>query len=234
MRREKLIIFVKAPRPGHVKTRMAKTIGDAASVSAYRTLVKVLINRLRKLSEIELRFSPDDAYSEIQPWLSADWSAHPQGDGDLGQRLELAITTAFDSGHEKVVIIGSDCPFVSEGDIRSAWAALSDHDLVLGPATDGGYWLIGLRQPASSLFKQIDWSTSSVFQTTLQRARNAGLSIKVLRELSDVDTESDWKQFLTATKMSEDTRMVGCAPPCAGKDIVVARAMLPGSCAETN
>ena len=191
----KLIIFLKAPRAGSVKTRLARTLGADAACAAYRELVETLLGNLAKLSEVELRFTPDDAESEIRSWLRKGWSARPQSEGDLGCRLRRAFDEAFLAGATNVVIIGSDCPEVCATDIREAWRELRAHDVVIGPAVDGGYWLIGLRQPQPQLFEGISWSSEKVLGETMQRAKAAGLRIQVLRILMDVDTEVDWRAF---------------------------------------
>ena len=196
MRQEQLVVFVKAPRIGTVKTRLAKSIGAAAALNAYRCLVETLLGNLESLPEVELRFSPDDAFSEIQPWLRDGWRIQPQGNGDLGGRLQRALGENFSVGAKRVVIIGSDCPSVNVSDVRAAWSALASHDAVLGPARDGGYWLIGLNASQPLLFENIPWSTDAVLRETLARAKSTGLRVHHLRELSDVDTEADWKEFL--------------------------------------
>src|SRR5438874_3754289 len=198
MSEEKLIVFVKAPRPGAVKTRLAKAIGAPAARSAYCHLVETLVNQLQGLSGVELCFSPDDAANEVLHWLKEGWTIHPQGNGDLGQRLQSAFHRAFHAGAKCVAIIGSDCPAVRVEDIREAWGGLETHDVVLGPATDGGYWLIGLRQLQPNLFRGVQWSTENVFAATIQRVRHAGLSLHLLRELVDVDTDREWRAFLAA------------------------------------
>ena len=195
---EKLIVFVKAPRPGAVKTRLAKVIGAPAAGAAYRQLVETLLNQLQGLGGVEVCFSPDDAASEVQHWVKKGWTSSPQGDGDLGQRLKSAFQRAFHAGAKRVAIIGSDCPAVRVEDIREAWGGLETHDVVLGQATDGGYWLIGLRQLQPSLFRGVPWSTKDVFTETVRRAQHAGLSVRLLRELADVDTDRDWRAFLAA------------------------------------
>jgi rSAM/selenodomain-associated transferase 1 len=200
MTSNKLIIFVKAPRPGFVKTRLASTIGASEAVRAYRRLVETLLGRLANLTTVELRYSPDDALREIQPWLRPDWEARPQTLGDLGQRLNSAFAETFGAGSERVVIIGSDCPEVEPADIQKAWTALLAHDVVLGPATDGGYWLIGLRQSQPFLFQDMAWSTAAVMPETLKRIQAARLGVHLLRPLSDIDTEADWSRFLHAGK----------------------------------
>ena len=195
--RDKLIVFVKAPRPGTVKTRLAAALGDDAACLAYRTLVETLLQNLAPLNEVELRYTPDDAAKEIEPWLRAGWKSQPQGDGDLGERLKRAFAESFRNGFQRVVIIGSDCPQVSPQDIAEAWSALGESDVALGPATDGGYWLIGLCAEQPALFCDMPWSMSGVFNETLRRAEELNLKASTLRTLSDVDTLTDWQKFQT-------------------------------------
>ena len=195
---DRLIIFVKAPRLGTVKTRLAQGIGSEAAAAAYCTLVETLLQNLATLPEVELRCAPDDGAGEIEPWRRTHWRVRPQGHGDLGERLAGAFADAFAGGAQRVVIIGSDCPRVTAQDIADAWTALGRQEVVLGPATDGGYWLIGLRSPQLALFQEIHWSTDAVFRETKARACAAKLSVHLLRELSDVDTESDWQEYLAS------------------------------------
>ena len=197
---QNLIVFIKAPRPGTVKTRLAETMGAAEACAVYQRLVKLLLDQLADLENVELCFTPDDANSEIKPWARPTWRRVAQGSGDLGCRLNQAFRRAFDQGAKRAVIIGSDCPDVGVEDIQAAWTALWSHDVVLGPATDGGYWLIGLREPHPELFEGISWSTGEVMRQTLERTRAAGLKTHLLRELADVDTEADWRRFLRRTE----------------------------------
>ena len=192
----RLIVFLKAPRASAAKTRLATTLGAAEACAAYRRLVETLLPQLAALENVELCFAPDDAGSEIMPWAQKTWRLTAQGTGDLGSRLDRAFRRAFDEGAKRIVIIGSDCPEIVASDIQAAWTALLSHDVVLGPATDGGYWLIGLRAPKSDLFANIPWSTNDVLRETLNRCRAAGLTTRLLRELTDVDTEADWRRFL--------------------------------------
>ena len=193
----KLVIMVKAPRPGAVKTRLARTLGDDPACRAYRELVDCLVRNLAGLSPVELRFTPDDAKSEIQSWLAPGWTAAAQGPGDLGQRLQRAVRDSIAAGPVRLVIVGSDCPWIGAEDIREAWERLADQDLVLGPARDGGYWLIGVNRPQPALFANIAWSTEAVFGQTMERARALGLRVHCLRELSDVDDAVGWGAFKT-------------------------------------
>jgi rSAM/selenodomain-associated transferase 1 len=193
---EKLIVFLKAPRPGSVKTRLARALGAEAACDAYRRLVTVLLNQLAAVQGLELCYSPDDALAEIKPWLREGWRSAPQGDGNLGDRLGAAFDRAFREGALRVVIIGSDCPTVTPADIHAAWDGLRSHDVVLGPASDGGYWLLGLRRPQPSLFRDIPWGDATVLQRTLEHVSQSGLSVALLREQRDIDTVEDWRSFL--------------------------------------
>lgn len=201
MAKDQLIVFLKAPRPGTVKTRVAQTTGAERACSIYRELVETVLRKLSPLKEVELCFAPDDASSEIQPWLRPGWTARPQGEGDLGARLTRAFASTFADGAERVVIIGSDCPEVKTADIRAAWKELRTHDLVVGPAVDGGYWLIGLRTPQADLFRDISWSSDQVLAQTLAQARKQALRIQVLRILTDIDTEEDWNAYVSENRL---------------------------------
>ena len=187
----RIIIFVKAPRPGFVKTRLAAAIGNEAARNAYRRLAETVVANLAPLPHTELRFTPDDAENEIAHWLSDDWTARPQGEGDLGERMHRAFIEA----KGPAIIIGSDCPQVELSDLRTAAKTLQARDAVIGPATDGGYWLIALNAPCPALFENIKWSTSDVLPKTLEKANEAGLSVQLLRELTDVDTGEDWERW---------------------------------------
>jgi rSAM/selenodomain-associated transferase 1 len=192
----RLLIFVKAPRPGRVKTRLAETLGPNAACRAYCRMVDRLLSRLAGLDPVQLCFAPDDAAQEIRPWLQPNWRSTPQGPGDLGQRLERAFLDTFASGAQRVVVIGSDCPYVTAEDIETAWSALRDHDMVIGPAEDGGYWLLGLTANQPSLFQAIPWSSDRVFRETMIEAEKLGLKVHTLRTLADLDTAAEWETFL--------------------------------------
>ena len=146
--------------------------------------------------EVEIRFAPDDAAPEITPWLRPGWRTVPQGGGDLGARMSRAFADAFADGCTGVVVIGTDCPYFTAEDLRAAWDALVDQDVVVGPAEDGGYWLLGTSAPRPGLFADIAWSSSTVLADTLSIARSAGLSVRLLRRLNDIDTAQDWERHV--------------------------------------
>jgi rSAM/selenodomain-associated transferase 1 len=196
---QQLIVFLKAPRPGEVKTRLAREIGPEAACAAYCRMVERLFEQISTLENVELRFTPDDAAEEFRHWQRSGWRLAPQGDGDLGSRLQRAFVDAFNEGLKRVVVIGSDCPTLTLQDIEAGWAALDKRDLVIGPARDGGYWLIGLRASHPDLFEGIDWSSANVLVQTIRKAETEGLTIARLRDLNDIDTRRDWEEFLRST-----------------------------------
>ena len=198
-----LVIFVRAPRPGTVKTRIAAELGADQALGAYRSMLDELTGRLGTLGTVELRVTPDGSGSELTPWTAPGWRLADQVTGDLTDRLVRAFARAFAAGHERVAVIGSDCPTVAPEDIHAAWQALDVVDLVLGPATDGGYWLIALRHPEPRLFHDIPWSTGAVLDATRARARALGLSVSLLRERHDLDNAADWQAHRSQ-------------PPCVG------------------
>jgi uncharacterized protein len=206
--RRLLIVFVKAPRAGNVKTRLAQRVGAEAACLIYQVLVGNLLRHIDSLGSVQLRFSPDDAERDIHPWRHKGWTLAPQGSGDLGRRLMAAFREAFAAGFERVAIIGSDSPELTSEDIQAAWDALDTHDLVLGPTKDGGYWLIALRRlvprrKIAQLFQGIPWSTERVFNQTIEQARAADMHVNCLRELHDIDTEQDWKAYLRRNAFAE-------------------------------
>ena len=194
--KERLIVFLKAPRPGSVKTRLAKTVGPERACAIYRELLDRVIANLAGITDVEVRFTPDNAGGEIAHWVQKNWRARPQGCGHLGERLQRAFADSFSEGFERVIVVGSDCPHVSKNDIRHAVGELDSHDAVIGPAVDGGYWLIGLRAPQPELFREIAWSSNQVLAQTLGHAKTLGLRTRLLRLLSDIDTEEDWNAYV--------------------------------------
>jgi len=196
MPRSLVIVFAKAPRPGFVKTRIAEKVGDefAASVSSF--LYLQVASALIEMQQVEFRITPDDSKSEFPQRLWDSWTQEPQGGGDLGLRLVRAFAEAFLRGVERVAIIGSDCPDFTEEDIHEAWEELDSHDVVIGPAKDGGYWLIALKEQHPELFAGIAWSSPSVLAQTRAIAEGQGMKVKLLRELSDIDTFEDWQAYM--------------------------------------
>jgi rSAM/selenodomain-associated transferase 1 len=190
-------LFLKAPRPGTVKTRLAASVGEAEAVRIYRGLAERQLNALERKPDrrIEIHYAPEGAESEMRAWLGEDLDCLPQCEGDLGDRLAYAVERAFQSGAKHVFCLGADCPALEESHIQQAGKALRDVDVVFGPATDGGYYLLALKACHPCLFRDIPWSTSNTLEVSRLRASAAGLSVALLKQESDVDTLEDWQRF---------------------------------------
>jgi hypothetical protein len=193
--KERVILFTRYPIPGKTKTRLIPALGPEGSCDLHRHLVHHLLRRLEPYTassrvSLEIRFEGGSS-SLMEQWLGAGLSYLPQGEGDLGLRMERAFGEAFDQGDERVVLIGSDCPTLTGKILAEALAGLHDTDIVLGPARDGGYYLIGLRKPVPGLFQNMPWGTDQVLAETRQAAERQGLKIQLLESLSDVDRPED-------------------------------------------
>lgn len=195
-----VIVLLKAPRPGRVKTRLAATLGDALALAVYRQLAERQVRALPRDWPAVICFAPPGAAAEMTAWLAP--LAPPatvfraQATGDLGARLAAAGAAAFAGGATAVLLIGGDCPALDEPLLRTAAETLLQPgtDAVLGPAVDGGYVLLGLRAPAPGIFSGIDWSTARVLDQTRARLAAAGLRRRELPVLADLDDETDWRR----------------------------------------
>ncbi|MBI2497830.1 MAG: TIGR04282 family arsenosugar biosynthesis glycosyltransferase [Opitutae bacterium] len=182
-----VMTFLKAPRPGTVKTRLGREMGFAEATAVYRDLAEQQLRRIPDEFRTEIHYAPHGAVGEMRAWLGRKFNYRVQRSGDLGQRMRHAFAHAFERGCQSIIAIGSDCPELDEPCLRRAAALLATVDVVLGPATDGGYYLIGLRRPAPRLFEEIEWSTATVLATTLERVRECQLTHALLREMEDID-----------------------------------------------
>ncbi|MDH5297619.1 MAG: TIGR04282 family arsenosugar biosynthesis glycosyltransferase [Desulfobulbaceae bacterium] len=197
--REWLLLFTRYPEPGQAKTRLIPALGAEGAAVLQRRMAETVIGRIAELCRerpvrFEIRYTGGDE-QRVRNWLGSAGPGRLQGDGDLGARLERGFAAAFARGGERVVTVGSDCPDLSPAIIGQGFDALMDHDLVLGPSPDGGYYLIGLRSPQPALFADMEWGTDSVLPRTLSRARALGLSVARLETLVDVDRPEDLKYF---------------------------------------
>lgn len=193
----RLLIFVKEPIPGQVKTRLAAEIGADAACQVYRRCVERTLERLSVLrDEITLYVEPAEAIGGIQAWLGSAWPVQPQRGATLGERLAHATDRTFAEGMHRVIVIGTDSPWLDGVLIEEAFSAMEQADLVLGPAVDGGYYLVGLAKPAPGLFRGIAWSTSQVLDQTLATARTLGRTASLLPEGYDIDRRTDLQRWM--------------------------------------
>lgn len=219
-----LIIFLKEPIAGKVKTRLAATTGHEEAVKRYKAMVEVLLQQLEGLSNTHVRFcyAPDDADDAIRFWIlpllrgdvikrSRDFlftpTKHapaftidftPQGEGDLGERLERATAHAFASGAKKVAIIGSDCVHCGSRWINAAFLQTKEDSCVLGPCGDGGYYLLATSSHQPALFHDIPWSSEHTLAETVKAAEKANLAITHLPPLQDIDDEESWDEAMNS------------------------------------
>jgi rSAM/selenodomain-associated transferase 1 len=195
-----LLIFAKAPTPGRVKTRLATRIGESAATAAYRRLANqtAAAAATAKVDRVTVYYDPPGNEPETMVRLllgHEHWLYTPQAQGDLGVRLRQAFAATLTIA-QRVVIIGTDCPQLDGALITSAFSALRETPLVLGPACDGGYYLIGLSCLHPELFTDIAWSTSTVLEQTLARASIASITPHILPMLEDVDDEPSYRRWL--------------------------------------
>jgi uncharacterized protein len=186
-----LLVFIKNPRFGRVKTRLARTIGDAEALRIYYVLLEK--TRRAALGTTARRWLFYSDFAEKQDdWPNTDFEKRVQAQSpDLGQRMASAFREAFADGAKRAVIIGSDCPEISPEILDMAFQQLENEDFVLGPATDGGYYLLGMRRFQPEIFEGVAWSTAAVLAQTMGIIQSLGQSVALLPELADVDTEAD-------------------------------------------
>lgn len=187
-------VFVKAPVAGRVKTRLAAAVGPERAAELYRRLGRQVVSGAGSDAyQTSVWYAPRAGGRLVREWLDGLGVPrfHPQPGGDLGSRLCAAFARHFSEGARRVVIIGSDCPGVDRQVISEAFAALDHHDVVLGPARDGGYYLIGMQALHEPLFRGMPWSSFAVLNETSAAARALGLTCHLLSPLRDVDTMAD-------------------------------------------
>lgn len=196
-RREVVIVFLKAPVPGRVKTRLMPRLNAEEAAALYRAMAEDLLERLDRLRAVDLllRVTPPSKMESMRRWLGKNRRLEPQRGSDLGARLAASFRAAFRSGYERVVIVGSDVPQVTSKTVRVALSLLRRHDVVIGPSPDGGYYLIGLCKPRPELFTHMPWSTSTVLPDTLRRISRLGLTVGRLPRLADLDLHSDARRL---------------------------------------
>jgi rSAM/selenodomain-associated transferase 1 len=198
-----ILLFAKSPAGGQVKTRLAAEIGEDFTVELYRRFVEDLISLIANLDvHLELCFYPPHTRLDFSEWLGEQYCYAPQVGDNLGERLKSAFDGAFEEDFSKVVAIGSDSPDLPQDFLRQAFKKLELHDVVIGPSSDGGYYLIGFSRTSflPAAFDDIAWSTSNVCKQTLEILKRHSLNIHLLPEWYDVDTRSDLERLIARNK----------------------------------
>ena len=200
-----LIVLLKNAKKGHAKTRLAKGIGVDAAHDAYL----YLLTKTQELVEAT-SFAVYLYYSDSLPNESARWQMQNgtdqllyrlQSDGDLGKRMITAFTEVLVS-HGQAIIMGSDCPYITQDHLDQASDLLNVNDVVYGPSLDGGYYLLGLKSPHQTLFTEIPWSTEIVLEKSLEHCKAANLSVALLEPLEDIDEAESWERYQAKKELS--------------------------------
>ncbi len=189
-----LIVFVKNPELGKVKTRLAAQIGNEKALEIYLNLLNYT-HMVATSWDVMLRVYYSDFIPEIDIWDVGFGTKHLQTGNDLGERLHHAFSETFDEDIENVIVIGSDCPKLNVEHLNKARAELREVDVVVGPAKDGGYYLIGMKSLHSELFKDKSWSSPLLFDQTMETMIKNGLSWYELPILGDIDTVEDLERY---------------------------------------
>jgi len=204
-----LLFFVKYPEPGAVKTRLAKMIGYGYAVEFYKRFILDSVETLSTLpQQVNVCYAPGYSGSYFRNWLGERFLYTPQQGKDLGERMDHSFQQAFQQGFGKVAIIGSDLPDLPSQIVTQAFKELDTHDAVIGPAVDGGYYLLGFRQTSffPSVFEDIAWSRETVFEQTSQKIEQAGLHRATLPIWQDVDSFSELRQLCTQSDRQRKQR----------------------------
>lgn len=199
MKNNLLIIFVKNPELGKVKTRLAATIGEEEALNVYKQLLTHTYLITKDQPEDKVVFY-SDFVDHFDEWDNDLFEKHAQIGRGLGERMSNAFDWAFEKGYQSVCIIGSDCFELDQQIIKNAFERLKATDIVIGPSLDGGYYLIGMKKPHHFLFKNKHWSTGSVLKETIKDIKLRNISTCLLSVLQDVDVESDLKAMAISTK----------------------------------
>ncbi len=204
MNKNCIVVFLKYPREGEVKTRIAAGFGDDFAAGLYRVFVSDTISMTENIPADKIFYYAQGSHSaeDMQGWLGGNYRFIVQFGSDLGERMKNALADQFRAGYEKALIIGTDIPELGPAVVNGAFDALGRNDVVIGPSKDGGYYLIGFGKDSfvEDAFAGIDWSTHTVFKETVSILRKNHCSIHRLKKYRDIDLPSDveylYKKFL--------------------------------------
>lgn len=185
MSEPRAILFTRWPEPGKAKTRLIPALGEEGAAALHRRLTEHTAAALRESGlAVEIRFTGANR-ERFEAWLDSSFGYRDQGEGDLGERMARAAQGA------PVILVGSDCPDLTAEHLRQAANALKKNDIVIGPAEDGGYWLIGLGRPMDILFTDMEWGGERVFAVSIERLAERGIEPVLLETLADCDRPED-------------------------------------------
>jgi len=195
-----IIVFTRFPIEGKVKTRLAKNMGNKFAVSLFRVCAEHTFKELLKVRETGLELflfcSEENEIEQVKQWTGNNFNCYSQQGSDLGLKMQNAFEVVFKKGYKKVIIIGTDAPDVSMNLVQNAISVLDNYSVVIGPANDGGYFLLGFKSKLIDLFSGIEWSTDSVFDNTIEKLNNSKTNYFMLDGLTDIDTLEDLQYWL--------------------------------------
>ncbi|MFO8082829.1 MAG: TIGR04282 family arsenosugar biosynthesis glycosyltransferase [Desulfobacterales bacterium] len=189
-----VLVFVREPEMGKVKTRLAKSVGNDVALKLYMSFVEDELDMLRGLScDVIVCYCPESGERQVRDWLKNENHFMAQVGKDLGRRMAAAFESAFGLGYHQALLVGSDIPDLSSSIISEAFKSLNKHQVCIGPSHDGGYYLIGFNRNAcfKSVFEAIPWGTSHVFEKTVQCLRENKIGYHLLSSLKDMDRVED-------------------------------------------
>jgi len=225
-------VFTRYPEAGRSKTRLIPALGAEGAADLQRMMTEHTLAGVRELTEkegVSAQVLFEGGSEELmQRAFGRGWNYSAQSEGDLGARMRAAFEDAFGSGAISVVLIGTDCPGLDAGLMGSAFSDLDTCDLVLGPAADGGYYLIGLKRTVPELFADIPWGTGLVLDRTLQRAEGLGLVVELLKRLEDVDRPEDlpaWEKVAGRSRETREDGMISVIIPALDEEDHIAAAV---------
>ena len=189
-KQQALVVMVKNPVAGKVKTRLAASVGDEKALTVYKALLAHTASVAAATNAVRYIFY-SDLIERNDTFSDTDFRKYVQCDGDLGVRMDYAVSIPFKNEFKKVVIIGADCPSLSAAHIQQAFDALDSHDFVIGPSTDGGYYLLGMKKWNRWVFASMPWSSPELLAATQALFESKGVAWKALPELTDIDTLED-------------------------------------------
>lgn len=199
-----VIIFVKYPAEGNVKTRLGKSLGVEFAVRFYKAMAEhtfqVCLSLPKEEYDIIVFYDKDDETEPVRDWIPGDFQIRLQKGSDLGDKMKNAFELVFEKSYKKVTIIGTDCPDLNTGILLKSFREVSKKNVMIGPSTDGGYYLLGMNRFYPFLFDDIEWSSTRVLTDTINKAKANNLSMFMLPELIDIDTEKDLEEWLSKTK----------------------------------
>ena len=189
-----LIIFIKNPKLGKVKTRLAATVGDEKALSIYKKLLGFTQKLAISLPCERMLFYSDEIEAN-DDWSNVFFQKNKQYGNDLGERMKNAFCEVLLTS-KKAIIIGSDCAELTKEILENAFEALEKNDFVIGPAEDGGYYLLGMNHFEPTIFENINWSTAEVLSKTIEKIARLEKKVAFMPTLSDIDNEEDWKKIV--------------------------------------